>query len=260
MMFPLIPRLPASSNHTALDRCRRAVKSSTTLVIGSRHRFVQQSANSSYRHHLFFAGTNGYPNYHRFSKRRVTLRAGTRECATGKHGNSCQKPKRVHVPFPTWSVEDLELTSPHNPIPRQEMERLTRLALIDVSGNRSNDNLDTLLLHQDLGNMLHMIQNVTEYRYQQPQGETTIDTRSKRDTSCDASCDASCDNIACSGKIYDSVRGVGAIPLRKRITEDPLHEQDAVQAQEIRATFIQPKSIRRGGGHVYFSIKTMGNR
>jgi hypothetical protein len=146
--------------------------------------------------------------------------------------------KRRYIPEPTWSIKDLDLFSNHPPLPREELERLSRLALIDTSGG---DKEEQARLNQDLANMLHMIQQVTDY-YEQ-------------DDPTGGGCHER-EDPTCSSEIYDIVRGVSAAPLRLGVDQDPLHEADAKQAQEVWDNLLQPKTIRKGGGHQYFAIVT----
>jgi len=167
--------------------------------------------------------------------------------------------RQKRIPSPTWSIADLELTSTHPPLPQNEFERLARLVLIDVSSknnenNNDNYNDDMDSLRQDLGNMLHMIQHVTEYEYYpSPTGKYNNEhfpTSENNDIA------PTCGG----GSIYDTVRGVKAIPLRKGIDDDPLQDRDATQAREVWESFLRPKTIRKGGSHVYFAIETNENK
>lgn len=154
-----------------------------------------------------------------------------------------------HVPQPTWSVQDLELTSTHVPITQQELDRLARLVLVDMSENSSNSDDETIdSLKQDLGDMLHMIQHVTEHDCQEIIGKDVADARYNNNDDKD--------EPTGSATIYDTTRGVRGIPLRKGIEEDPLQAQDASQAQVISETVLHSKMVRRGGGHEYFAIET----
>lgn len=153
-----------------------------------------------------------------------------------------------HVPQPTWSVQDLELTSTHVPITQQELEKLARLVLVDMSANSSDgDDKTTDSLKQDLGDMIHMIQHVTDC--QESIGKGVTDARNNKN-----------DDPTASAAIYDTARGVRGIPLRKVIEEDPLQAQDASQAQVISETVLHSKMVRRGGGHEYFAIETTENQ
>jgi hypothetical protein len=152
-----------------------------------------------------------------------------------------------HVPQPTWSVQDLELTSTHVPITQQELEKLARLVLVDMSANSSDgDDKTTDSLKQDLGDMIHMIQHVTDC--QESIGKGVADARNNKN-----------DDPTASAAIYDTARGVRGIPLRKVIEEDPLQAQDASQAQVISETVLHSKMVRRGG-HEYFAIETTENQ
>ena len=174
------------------------------------------------------------------------------------------------IPSPTWSVQDLELTLSHPPLPEEEFKKLARLVLLDVSSSSSrrrssnNDNNNDSL-RQDLGNMLHMIQQVTEYQYppSTKSSSSSSSSRSGSNSSCNSNnvhdgydtvdSEATYDD---SSKIYDAVRGVKAAPLRRGLEDDPLQLSDTAQAQDVWENFVQPKTMRKGGSHVYFAIKT----
>eukprot|EP00536_Pseudo-nitzschia_multiseries_P009981 jgi/Psemu1/202134/e_gw1.291.48.1 len=241
----------AASNSVAVGRQRTVVTSVTALLTtrSSRHGFSQKRAIISNSQHRYFFCSVRTPSNNGFFRRRIVSLTGRTEDTNAEERNDFQQREKGRVPQPTWSVKDLELTSPHTPIPKRELGRLARLVLVDLSTNKNNNDLHTLFsLEQDLGNMLHMIQHVTEYDYQQTAGKSATDARNQGDTNYE--------DAKYSAKIYDTVRGIEATPLRKGIKEDPLQEQDAVQAQDIWASFLQTKAIRVGGGHVYFSIKT----
>jgi hypothetical protein len=162
--------------------------------------------------------------------------------------NEQQQQQHKHISSPTWSIKDLELTSTHPPLPQEELERLARLVLIDINNDNNDDDLDSL--KQDLGNMIHMIQHVTEYDGKNKHaGDISIASDEQNDEN-----DPTYGRDP--GSIYDAVRGVKSIPLRKGIDDDPLQEGDTNQAQEVWDNFLQPKTINRGGGHAYFAIET----
>jgi hypothetical protein len=179
---------------------------------------------------------------------------GTKQCSRRRlfatnSSNEQQHQQHKHIPSPTWSIKDLELTSTHPPLPQEELERLARLVLIDIN-NDNNDSDDLDSLKQDLGNMIHMIQHVTEYDGKNKHvGDLSIASEEQNDTN-----DPTYGRDA--GSIYDAVRGVKSTPLRKGIEDDPLQEGDTKQAQEVWDNFLQPKTINRGGGHAYFAIET----
>ena len=68
--------------------------------------------------------------------------------------------KSFRIPDPTWSVEDLDLTSNRPRLPPEELKRLSRLALIDIDSITDKEGLE-----QDLANMLHMIDQVSTFEY-----------------------------------------------------------------------------------------------
>jgi hypothetical protein len=176
---------------------------------------------------------------------------GRRQCSRRRlfTTNSANEKQHKHIPSPTWSIKDLELTSTHPPLPQEELERLARLVLIDINNDNNDDDMDSL--KQDLGNMIHMIQHVTEYDGKNKHvGDVSIASEEQQTDENDPTYGRD------AGSIYDAVRGVKSIPLRKGIEDDPLQEGDTKQAQEVWDNFLQPKTINRGGGHAYFAIET----
>lgn len=151
--------------------------------------------------------------------------------------------RRKYVPEPTWSLGDLDLASKQPPLPREELDRLSRLALIDVAAaSAGGKEEEHRRLNQDLANMLHMVQQVTDYYNDDDEG-----ARRTADPT---------DDVTCSSDIYDVVRGVSAAPLRKGREEDPLQQDDAEQAKQVWTSLLLPKTTRKGGGHQYFAIVT----
>jgi len=160
-----------------------------------------------------------------------------------------QQQLEQHIPDPTWSLEDLELMSTHTAIAGQELERLGRLVLLDVSENRSTSKDEMIdSMKQDLGNMLNMIQRVTVHDYNESKGDC-MDNSSGSDLEEQ-------DNEAGSAATYDTVRGLTTMQLRKEIELDLLQAKDAQQSRDILEKTLQTKMVRRGGGHKYFAIKT----
>lgn len=248
MMFSHIPRLVTAISTNGVGRRKIAT---TTAPIRYRRGLIRKRAINSNSHQQLFSRSDEKSSHLLLYNNAINLTTRRTKVATVEHRNSFQQQKKNRIPQPAWSIQDLELTSSHPPIPQKELERLARLVLIEVSGIRNNNEGDSLeSLKQDIGNMLHMIQHVTEYDHRQSTGKATTERRNNRDNDSD--------EVMCSARIYDTVRGVKAIPLRKGIEEDILQAQDAVQAQEIWEHFLQPKTIRRGGGHVYFAIETTG--
>lgn len=126
------------------------------------------------------------------------------------------------VPKPTWSIQSLELSSSIAKLPEGELDRLAHRALLDTSKLPSD-------LEQDLANMMHMVQQVSEYVQENPQMFPEDDAQ-----------------------VYDFVRGVTAAPLRKESDD----QEDREEAQQVWKSYLQPRTIRQGGSHQYFSIRT----
>lgn len=185
-----------------------------------------------------------------FERIRKTIEA-TRKKSTNieSTANEIQHSIERHIPDPTWSLQDLELTSTHNSVPDHELRRLAKLVLVDTFENNENRHDDiSKLMKQDLGNMLHMIQHVTKYDYQES-------IRKGEDGSSDTDFDKADDTMA-DATTYDTVRGLKSMPLRKGMELDALQTQDATQAQNILNQKLSTKMVNRGGGHKYFAIET----
>lgn len=130
--------------------------------------------------------------------------------------------KQDLIPEPTWSLSELELTSKAEPVSMQELERLARKSLLDVSKLK-----DTDALRRDLSNMLHCLEQV-------------------RDTNLP-------DSLS-DEQVYDVPRGVTAAPLRSA-SNDAYKEEEAEEAKHVWETLLKPKTKQRGA-HSYFSVVT----
>jgi Asp-tRNA(Asn)/Glu-tRNA(Gln) amidotransferase C subunit len=146
-------------------------------------------------------------------------------CGSGRFLSSSSS---FQLPEPTWSVQELELSQQHTPVSEQELKTLARRALLDV------DQLDPSTkqqLRQDLGNMLHMIEQVTSFQH--PDFDKL-------------------DDVA----IYDAPRGVSQAPLREDRNINAKHEEEEkAQQQQVWSSFLRPQTTRIGA-HEYFSIET----
>ena len=125
------------------------------------------------------------------------------------------------IPEPTWSLKDLELSSSKEPVSMQELERLARKSLLDVSKLKDPD-----ALRRDLSNMLHCLEQV-------------------RDTELPDLTDE---------QVYDIPRGVKAAPLRNS-SKDGFKEEEKEEAKQVWETLLKPKTKQRGA-HSYFSVVT----
>ena len=127
------------------------------------------------------------------------------------------------LPNPTWSVQDLELSKQHEPISQIELERLAKRAVLDL--NQLDESTRNQLC-QDLGNMMHMIEQVLSFQHN--------------------------DEHVVESVIYDAPRGVTAAPLRKDSDNDGDTVEDYKQVWE---SFLKPQTTKIGA-HDYFSIET----
>ena len=135
-------------------------------------------------------------------------------------GNGRKPPAKSLIPTPTWSVDSLELGKKHPPVSQQELQQLSKRALLDTR------HLPVSELRQDLGNMLHMIRQVQSF---QPSEELSdVD-------------------------LYDVPRGVKATPLRKDDKEGD--KRNVKEEKQVWESFLKPKTTSVGA-HSYFVIAT----
>jgi hypothetical protein len=125
------------------------------------------------------------------------------------------------IPEPTWSIKDLQLTYNHPALPKEEVQRLSRRALIHIDEHDD-------AARQDLANMMHMVEQVSAYS--------------------SAHMDAD--------EIYDEVRGVTAAPLRSSNNSTTTDDDDREEAANVWQSQLQPNTIKVGGSHEYFVITT----
>ena len=165
--------------------------------------------------------------------RKTYLRRTTRlfSTATSESNNKDETHPPDFIPKPTWSIRSLNLNSTQDKLPRKELERLSHLALLDVK--QLPDDLE-----QDLANMMHMVQQVSDFVEVNPELFQEYD-----------------DNTGVS--TYDFVRGVTAAPLRGDTTEREEFElHDEEEAVRVWDSYLEPNTVRQGGAHKYFSITT----
>mmetsp|Transcript_24686 Transcript_24686/g.60655 ORF Transcript_24686/g.60655 Transcript_24686/m.60655 type:complete len:209 (-) Transcript_24686:582-1208(-) len=159
----------------------------------------------------------------------------TRNHNSSSSGNgSVSEDSGFQIPKPTWSIQDLDLTSKRPPLPDEELDRLSKLALIDIKAMKPGDQES---LGQDLANMLHMIDQVTQYSNDD---DDNVENQGE-------------DNPA-AAQIYDVVRGVTKAPLRT--STDHLQAEDGEIAKDVWENMLQPNTKRMGGRHEYFAIQT----
>lgn len=124
------------------------------------------------------------------------------------------------IPEPTWSLKDLQLSSKKEPVSMQELERLARKSLLDVTKFEDPD-----ALRRDLANMLHCLEQV-------------------RDTKLPATMS--------DADVYDVPRGVTAAPLRSS-SDDYYTKEEAEEAKQVWESLLKPKT-KQHGAHSYFSV------
>ncbi len=121
------------------------------------------------------------------------------------------------VPTPTWSLKDLKLTDQTDPVSPEELQKLAKRALLEVSS-------DDMQLRQDLANMLNCLHQVQSVRK-----DTTMTT----------------------AEIYDVPRGVTKAPMR---TGEATAAENC-EAEQVFNSMLRPKTIKVGS-HDYFAVAT----
>jgi hypothetical protein len=149
-----------------------------------------QSISIKYQYHLYFLGNNNPSSS-------ATRSLSTTTATTPPPPRSRSTPI---IPAPTWSLQSLGLSQTHAPVSDQELSRLTKRAVfIDLSAMDSHSNSSSnsnTSLAQELGNMMHMIQQVQSLLpgnemehltdaaiYDVPRGVTCAPVRRPEDTS-----------------------------------------------------------------------------
>lgn len=153
------------------------------------------------------------------------------------------------LPEATWSLKDLELSKQHEPISDTELQKLAKRALLDLD-SLHNDNTEKgrtasrKQLRQDLGNMMHMIEQVQSFDF---------DNTSRKDMAFS------------EADIYDKPRGVVAAPLRRDDVDDKgdndnnddekesakrKEEEEKQTSRRVFENFLRPRENN------YFSIET----
>lgn len=201
------------------------------------------------RNRTVYSNNNTYPQQ------------STRISSSSNNNNGSE----IQLPEPTWSINSLELNKNHKPMEYNELKVLAKRAIIDLhylSNTTNKMSIETL--RQDLGNMMHMIQNIT------------ITSNNKQQQNDDNS-------MTCQD-IYDKPRGVTTAPIRTTIpitqskknidnnviqvaTNDSSinnnfhHVTNASTSTEednkkLWDQYIKPTKMKSVGGHYYFVIPT----
>jgi hypothetical protein len=146
-------------------------------------------------------------------------------------------------PQATWSVESLQLHKNHNPISYNELTVLAKRAVIDINTLESKQ---CIQLQQDVGNMLHMIEQVmiSDIKEENNTGMSILQQQKDTLTTSD---------------LYDTPRGVHAVPLR----DDDATNDNSTNSKELQqiykeyetvwTSYLQPNT-KRIGSHNYFVI------
>jgi len=165
----------------------------------------------------------------------TTIRVGGfRSFSTTDYKSHSNPSTPEFIPKPTWSIQSLDLTSQHTKLPREELERLSHLALLDL--NELPEDLE-----QDLANMMHMVQQVSDFVSSNPILFEDVEE----------------DPTGTS--TYDFVRGVTGTPFRRHqedTTELDDEKDDRETAVRVWDSYLEPNTIRQGGSHRYFAITT----
>ena len=170
--------------------------------------------------------------FSRFNTTRTLSTGSSSSQNTSKHQNADHP--LSYIPEPTWSIKSLELDFKHAKLPPDQVQRLAHLALLDLDQlllpNSKND------LEQDLGNMMHMVEQVSDF-VKDPSNKELFTIPQVDDAFQ-----------------YDYVRGVTSAPYRS--VQAPPDAQDLEDAARVWGTYLEPSTTLQGGSHQYFSIST----
>lgn len=152
------------------------------------------------------------------------------------------------IPAPSWSIASLELDQQHAPAGLADLEKLAKRAVIDMSllddGDNNNNNNCTASkerLCQDLGNMLHMMEQVQNFN-------------AHTATANNATTTDAMDAVV----LYDVPRGVTEAPCRDD-DNDSNDDSSLTMSAAVRASLLEPK-MTRVGAHQFFEIVTARQR
>lgn len=130
-----------------------------------------------------------------------------------------QTTRTYKIPSPTWSLKDLNLTASTEPVSEEELQKLAKRALIDVSSG------DTQTLRQDLANMMHYLEQVKSVELPEMTPE----------------------------EIYDAPRNLTAAPVRKAAAATT--SNDDAEAAQVLEQLLRQKATTVGA-HQYFAVVT----
>lgn len=201
--------------------------------IRARHIRAAQCSNSLTPCSSKLASIRWLPSYFSF------FASGSRRRFSSSNNNSSTTAttlgQRRYIPTPSWSIASLELDKQHAPATIADLEKLAKRAVIDLSSSSLQQKQQ---LCQDLGNMLHMMEQV-KHDVVEHSGGNMID---------------------CSDPVvlYDTPRGVSEAYCRddsSAAISDREGSYDTTMSAAVRKSLWEPK-MKRLGAHQYFEIVT----
>jgi hypothetical protein len=151
--------------------------------------------------------------------------------------------RRRFVPHPTWSVtDDLALNERHAKIDVATFRLLCRRACLLPLEEEEDDDDDNSTLRQDVGNMMHMMNQVVRAVSEIPRDD---------------------DKKYSISDIYDRPRGVTAAPEVVEAATVADEESSSAASVDVDASTdkswletMRDSKMKRVGGHYYFEIET----
>lgn len=152
-------------------------------------------------------------------------------------------------------MASLELETQHPPVDRETLEILAKRALLDLSQIKSTteSNYDDTIaeLQQDVGNMMHMMNQVQLY-FANKEGKQQQSPNDDDNHDDDA--------YEQARQWYDVPRHVQAAPLRSSSSSSSsTNDNDDEDYTQVWESFLAPQT-KRVGGHSYFCIPTQRNK
>jgi hypothetical protein len=155
---------------------------------------------------------------------------------------------RFRLPDPTWSVSDLQLDVNHDPISDEELRRLCRRACLLPPRPAGGD---TSSLAQDVGNLIHLLEQVRSV-------DPSLLKVTKTTTTTSLENDGDETEMERARLIYDVPRGVSATPLRDPGEPTSSAENDVddrADRDRVTESLLRP-NMTAVGGHCYFAVQT----
>lgn len=164
------------------------------------------------------------------------------------------------IPAPTWSMTDhLPLGVRQQPLPLDQWHALCRRAGVwPGSAEEENDNNNNLQLRQNLGNWMHLVEQVLHFREEEEEGSDDGAANGPT-TTLPRSSPLVDDSDAAVRWTYDLPRGLDGIHPMGDTGNDDENEDDSehesLVSDRVRESLLRHRAVQLGG-HSYFAVRT----